>query len=216
MPRKTRTYESDTIAVSFDVKRCIHARECVRRLPTVFDVQKRPWVDPSLGTSDEIAEVVMRCPTGALQYRRKDGGAAEVSLPLNEVTIQPDGPLYVRGDLEIHTPDGVEHVTRAALCRCGASHNKPYCDNSHLDIAFRADAGFSSEDAPVDEGSPAILVVKPQSDGPVLLEGPLVLKSGDGGEALRCAGQVWACRCGKSMNKPYCDGSHSRTGFEAK
>ncbi len=180
MPRKTRTYESDTIAVSFDVKRCIHARECVRRLPTVFDVQKRPWVDPSLGT------------------------------------IQPDGPLYVRGDLEIHTPDGVEHVTRAALCRCGASHNKPYCDNSHLDIAFRADAGFSSEGAPVDEGSPAILVVKPQSDGPVLLEGPLVLKSGDGGEALRCAGQVWACRCGKSMNKPYCDGSHSRTGFEAQ
>ncbi|WP_442860155.1 CDGSH iron-sulfur domain-containing protein [Arthrobacter sp. zg-Y20] len=51
----------------------------------------------------------------------------------------PNGPLLVRGNFEIVTPDGVP-VPRdretVALCRCGASAIKPYCDGTHKLIKF--------------------------------------------------------------------------------
>jgi CDGSH-type Zn-finger protein len=52
----------------------------------------------------------------------------------------PDGPLLVRGEVELRTPAG-EPVPRrratVALCRCGASGIKPFCDGSHKAIGFR-------------------------------------------------------------------------------
>ena len=50
-----------------------------------------------------------------------------------------NGPLLVRGRIEVRREDGsVEVLPRATLCRCGSSADKPFCDNSHLRIAFRA------------------------------------------------------------------------------
>ena len=55
------------------------------------------------------------------------------------MTPVEDGPLAVRGDLVVRLEDGaLERLPRAALCRCGKSHNKPFCDNSHLKAGFRA------------------------------------------------------------------------------
>jgi CDGSH-type Zn-finger protein/uncharacterized Fe-S cluster protein YjdI len=58
-----------------------------------------------------------------------------------EIDPQIDGPLQVRGNLEIVSGTGriVARVTRAKLCRCGASNTKPFCDNSHQRIGFRSD-----------------------------------------------------------------------------
>ncbi|MER7503563.1 CDGSH iron-sulfur domain-containing protein [Nonomuraea pusilla] len=59
------------------------------------------------------------------------------------VTVIPceDGPLLVRGDFEILTQDG-ERVdpgrATVALCRCGRSSAKPFCDGSHKLAGFRA------------------------------------------------------------------------------
>lgn len=58
------------------------------------------------------------------------------------VTACPNGPLLVRGDVEILMADGVPAPRRrstVALCRCGASGIKPYCDGSHKAIGFRTD-----------------------------------------------------------------------------
>lgn len=142
MPPKfrRRNYTGKDIHVSYDIRRCIHAAECVRGLPQVFDTEKRPWIAVDNADADEVAEVVMRCPTGALRFERQDGGDAE---PIQDhTTIHPvrNGPLYLRGDLTITTSDGeVLKDTRMALCRCGASQNKPFCDNSHFRIGFKAD-----------------------------------------------------------------------------
>lgn len=62
----------------------------------------------------------------------------------NRATISPytDGPLIVRGDFEIVDADGeLIPVTRAtvALCRCGVSTIKPFCDGTHKAIGFRSD-----------------------------------------------------------------------------
>ena len=57
------------------------------------------------------------------------------------VTPYPDGPLIVRGDVEITGPDGEVLPRRrrtVALCRCGLSALKPFCDGSHKAAGFRA------------------------------------------------------------------------------
>ncbi len=59
---KTRAYEGDGIVVHYELKRCIHAAECVHGLPAVFDPQKRPWIDPTQSDADELAAAVERCP----------------------------------------------------------------------------------------------------------------------------------------------------------
>lgn len=44
MNSKRREYQGDGITVSYELKRCIHAAECVRGLPAVFNLGKRPWI----------------------------------------------------------------------------------------------------------------------------------------------------------------------------
>lgn len=65
-----RTYTGPVVDVTFDGALCQHSRECVRGMPSVFDVARRPWIDPGVADTPERAdflrEVVGRCPSGAL------------------------------------------------------------------------------------------------------------------------------------------------------
>src|SRR6185503_11487849 len=94
------------ITVTWSKRRCIHSAECVRFLPDVFEPGRKPWVMPENDTADEVAAVVMRCPTGALHFERHDGGAAEAPDQENRVRATRHGPLELRGDLRIATPAG--------------------------------------------------------------------------------------------------------------
>ena len=136
-----RTYANDAIEVRWEPRLCIHTQNCVRGLGEVFDPQARPWVRVDAADAARIAETVATCPTGALHFRRLDGGPQE--HPAAETTIEPrrNGPLFVRGRVRIVDEDGaiVREDTRVALCRCGASGNKPFCDGSHREIGFTTD-----------------------------------------------------------------------------
>jgi CDGSH-type Zn-finger protein/ferredoxin/uncharacterized Fe-S cluster protein YjdI len=210
--QKLRRYDGEDITISYEVKRCIHAEECVRGLPRVFDPGRRVRVDATQARAEEIANTVQRCPTGALHYRRTDGGVEEPIPRRNDVRITPDGPLYFRGELEIHTPTGMIKETRAALCRCGASRNKPFCDNSHQGIAFRAsDESGMTATARGTEGG--LLRVMPATNGPCIVQGSLTLVSNDGRTRTACGPRVAFCRCGHSRKKPFCDRSHVKAGF---
>lgn len=138
MEAKPRDYSGEAVTVTFDSVRCIHAQECIKRLPGVFNLEARPWVQPDAAASaEELVGVVERCPSGALTYQRVDGGADESALGKATITQVPDGPLYVRGDFEFTKVNGETiPATRAALCRCGQSKNKPFCDNTHFAVAF--------------------------------------------------------------------------------
>jgi CDGSH-type Zn-finger protein/uncharacterized Fe-S cluster protein YjdI len=59
-----------------------------------------------------------------------------------EIAPQTDGPLQLRGNIEITSGTGrvVARLTSARLCRCGGSANKPFCDGTHAQIGFRSDA----------------------------------------------------------------------------
>ena len=136
-----RVYRGRDIEVSFDLGQCIHIGECLRRMPGVFELRRRPWITPDAGSADDVAALVERCPSGALQYRRLDGGPDEAGPEPATITPMRNGPLLVRGRVEVKHEDGtVEVMPRATLCRCGQSQNKPFCDNSHLHLreGFRA------------------------------------------------------------------------------
>ena len=81
MTDKTRTYESDGIQVHFDPTRCIHAARCVDGLATVFDRERRPWIDLTQANADDVASVIVQCPTGALHFERRDGGLRRGEIP---------------------------------------------------------------------------------------------------------------------------------------
>ena len=220
MQDKLHDFSTGTITVTWSKRRCIHAAECVAGLPRVFQPGERPWVKLDRAGADAVAEVVRRCPTGALHDERHDGGAAEVAPATNTVHVRRNGPTYLHGELEIRTPEGevLLRDTRLALCRCGASGNMPLCDNAHLDAGFR-DAGAiasetSVEDADATTGS-RTLVVTPRADGPIELRGPFELHAFGAGRTLS-GSHANLCRCGQSENKPFCDGSHKRVGFTSR
>ena len=218
MEEDVHQYDGEAIEVTWDLERCIHARECVRGLPAVFDPDERPWIEPDRAAADELAEVIERCPTGALHYRREDDGPAESTPEENTITVTADGPHYVRGDVEVDAPDGETLLadTRVALCRCGASGNKPLCDNSHLEVGFEAPGtageGSGVAEAPRPGGTLSVL---PTPDGPLHLRGEFELRGDEDGSTYR-GSDAWLCRCGGSNNKPFCDGTHARIGFSTE
>jgi CDGSH-type Zn-finger protein/uncharacterized Fe-S cluster protein YjdI len=210
----TKAYAGPQITVTFDSSRCIHAGECVRGLPAVFDARAQPWIQPGNAGAEAIAEVVTRCPSGALRVTWKDGRAAEPAPTCNEARVCADGPLYLRGAVELRDAAGnlLARETRVALCRCGASRRKPYCDGSHAKAGF-ADAGQVADNVAFGaEQAEGPLVVTVLADGPLQVKGKLVIKGAQ--EAIGFGGeQCWLCRCGASGKKPFCDGSHKKAGF---
>lgn len=127
-------YIAGNLAVTFDSKLCIHRGRCLRGLPAVFSLDARPWVNLANATPDEIVSVVSLCPSGALQWRTLDGSRPDsVAAEPVSITLRTDGPSYVRGSVELRDEAGslLTESHRFALCRCGMSGNKPFCDNSH-------------------------------------------------------------------------------------
>jgi CDGSH-type Zn-finger protein/uncharacterized Fe-S cluster protein YjdI len=212
MTKQDRRYDGERITVRYNPKRCIHFAACVRGLPVVFDTERRPWIEPGNADADAVAEVVQRCPTGALHFEQR-GGAAEQPQPHAGVQVSTDGPLYLRGDLTLRREDGSPIVedTRMALCRCGMSGNKPFCDNSHKQ-GFHDTGELSPKDGNADaEEEPLTITVSDR--GPYRLAGSFTIRGAGGGEA-RTYARASLCRCGASQHKPFCDGSHKQVDPE--
>jgi CDGSH-type Zn-finger protein len=58
------------------------------------------------------------------------------------IKAMPNGPYLVEGDFELHDPTGARVDTsgrpKVALCRCGGSTKKPFCDGTHSKLGFKA------------------------------------------------------------------------------
>jgi len=139
---ESRVFEfgTDEIKVLYDSNRCIRVAECVNGLPEVFNPKRRPWVDLDAASASEFLELIERCPTGALQLEYSGVADQAARVSENTVTVVADGPRYLRGDIEILKSDGTVLLrdTRVALCRCGKSGNKPFCDGTHVGVGFQA------------------------------------------------------------------------------
>lgn len=58
--------------------------------------------------------------------------------------------------------------------------------------------------------------IQPSDNGPYLVKGPVTLVDPEGNEIHAKGKNIALCRCGASANKPFCDGSHNRIGFESR
>ncbi len=138
---KVREYQGKSLIVRYEASRCIHAAECVSSLPAAFDPNRRPWIDVSAADAEDVAATVRLCPTGALTVEWTEDAGGHAPTPANEAQVVPHGPIYVRGHIKLVDAAGASllEAERVALCRCGASAEKPFCDGSHERIGFVAE-----------------------------------------------------------------------------
>ncbi|HMB48079.1 MAG TPA: CDGSH iron-sulfur domain-containing protein [Afifellaceae bacterium] len=210
---RSQTYEGRGLRVHFNPGRCIHARQCVLGLPGVFRPAERAWIHPDEADPEDLAAVIKTCPSGALTYERVDAGTPERPPQVNRARLWEHGPVEIRGDLKI---GGEDTGTRAVLCRCGRSKNKPWCDNSHRDMGFKATGEPKAAEHPAEPAERGgQLALTPLKDGPMQVVGNLEIVSGSG-RRLECSTETYFCRCGGSAKKPFCDGTHARIGFQAE
>lgn len=114
---------------------CTHARFC--------DRAEGIWTLTEKSSDPEARRIAIEeardCPSGRLVVRDKDGKEIEPDYKPSIVLVADpykdvDGPIWVRGRIPIEAVDGTvyEVRNRVALCRCGKSRNKPFCDGRHL------------------------------------------------------------------------------------
>jgi len=202
--------------IYFEARRCVHSRHCVLEEPEVFKAnQKGEWIFPDMATPERLARVAHRCVSGAIRYERHDGGENETPPLVNLVRMRENGPLAVNAAISIIGPDrAASDELRAALCRCGQSKNKPFCDQSHLAAGFTASGEAVTRPSSPLEQRDGPLVITPLRNGPLDVRGSAEICTGTGRTVDRTLA-VRLCRCGQSNDKPFCDGSHRRAGFSA-
>lgn len=141
MTRKLQVYQSSDITVTYDPNICVHAGVCVRGLHAVFDTSRADWIRPDAAPAAEVAELVARCPSGALQAIRPGipPGRPTGSGDAVTVSIVADGPARIRGPVRLELPSGAQSDrTSFAICRCGGTREPPFCDGSHGPAGFRS------------------------------------------------------------------------------
>jgi hypothetical protein len=87
----------------------------------------------------EIMKVVDRCPSGALTYEKMQSkDEKNVNEPCAKIKVMKNGPLLVEGGCSSMDQEGKELASQGpyALCRCGGSGKKPFCDGTHIRIGF--------------------------------------------------------------------------------
>lgn len=139
------------------------------------------------------------------------------SYPGNTIMVRPDGPLICGSETQLTVEDAegiiLAQEKELALCRCGGSANKPFCDGSHKKNGFQAGQEFTDERGEdiVGRGGPLVITVK--TNAMLSIKGPVTIFSRNGvSVTTRSKGAL--CRCGASANKPFCDASHKQCGFE--
>ncbi|WP_297798032.1 (4Fe-4S)-binding protein [uncultured Eudoraea sp.] len=134
-----KEYSNGDLTVVWKPKKCIHSAICVNTLPKVYDPNKKPWIEPKNASINELKSQIDKCPSGALTYYLK--GETENLVDMSDKTsveVMANGPLLVHGALEVKDASGKSENKSGvtALCRCGASDKKPYCDGAHKKINF--------------------------------------------------------------------------------
>lgn len=123
-----------------DDNRCAFARFCHKEDGRVWELTLSSD-DPKY--KEEAIEAACDCPAGRLVALDKTGKVIEPDYePSIEIIQDPEkessAGIFVKGNIPIESSDGqtYEIRNRVALCRCGKSENKPFCDARHVKIKF--------------------------------------------------------------------------------
>ena len=137
---KRDNYEGQKITIHDNRSICAHAGYCTDRLSTVFRMKQEPWIDPDAASVEDIISVVEACPSGALSYSVDGVERSEEKGPA-EIFVSKNGPYFVTGEIDLVDTTCGQGASKStlALCRCGGSKNKPFCDGSHWHNDFEDD-----------------------------------------------------------------------------
>ena len=141
-PDKLEAYPGKEITILDNRFQCAHVGTCTEQLKQVFRYGEAPWIEPGQEDTRLIQAAIDQCPSGALSYQLSNLPAGEgpgEAAGEASITVSKNGPYYVRGGIDLETTAWAEGATRQryALCRCGASKNKPFCDGSHYEARFK-------------------------------------------------------------------------------
>ena len=136
-------YSNGEITIVWKPGLCTHVASCFTELPEVFDPAEKPWINPHGASTEKIIDQIKRCPTGALAFfynEKQNNMKNETNKSENTVRVEilENGPALVKGKCILVDKSGqeTEKDNMFALCRCGKSKNKPFCDGSHLANPF--------------------------------------------------------------------------------
>ena len=143
---RAERWAGDEVTIHDDRSRCAHAGVCTDNLSEVFKSGVEPWIDRNGAQADEIIRVVGACPSGALSYSVGDSPEPVESPEGTSITVARDAPYTVRGRAggSGRWRGRTTLRERQTLCRCGGSHNKPFCDGSHWYMGFKHEMGADS------------------------------------------------------------------------
>jgi uncharacterized Fe-S cluster protein YjdI len=68
----TKHYTNGELTVVWKPNLCIHAAECVKNLPNVYNPKAKPWITPENASTQELKNQIAKCPSGALSYIMND------------------------------------------------------------------------------------------------------------------------------------------------
>lgn len=210
-------HEDEDVEIFWDARLCIHHGSCgviSAAMSANHDIPGDVFEGRAL---DAMLAITERCPSGALRYKRRDGHS-EQPAPRNVITLVDGGPMLARGELDYERftpPEDMPAVfRRVALCRCGKSQNKPFCDGSHRDRGHRAKEELAPpERRPCAREESSALTIRVRKNGPLRLMGPMTLLVEGRDEPLWSGDECALCRCGASSRRPSCDGTHRFNGF---
>lgn len=160
MESGNRKYKNDDITVYWKPSSCIHASTCVNELPLVFRSEERPWVRMDGASTNDIIEVVDKCPVDALMWswndekknknvgvehpnhlnnRRKlptGNASAGTTDQVAAVKFSEAGPMMVTGSFFIERENGTRSKFNGtvSICTCGNTRLSPFCDGSHRNL----------------------------------------------------------------------------------
>ena len=125
----------DGAVITDDLSLCSKAGYCRDRFTGVW--QMLGDTDPDVRA--RMARMVELCPSGRLAWAEAEDAPEHEPAYEPEIGVFRNGPLFVRGGIPVVGADGrpYEVRNRQALCRCGFSQNKPFCDGSHKLVGFR-------------------------------------------------------------------------------
>lgn len=64
-----KEYPAENIVVIWNPEKCAHAGVCVKSLPQVYNLKRKPWIDTTKASTEELIAQIEKCPSGALSYR---------------------------------------------------------------------------------------------------------------------------------------------------
>ena len=143
-PDRRDSYAGKAITIHDNRGICAHAGACTDGLKAVWRMDTEPWIDPDGAEAKAIIDTIAQCPSGALSYtidevehRDLEGSPA--------IQVSKDGPYHVTGGVGFEGVEWGEGASQEhfALCRCGQSKNKPFCDGSHWYAKFTDDEALT-------------------------------------------------------------------------